>query len=143
MPISVTSSKIRLFADDAIIYKTVKARSDVDILQKDLTSLEKWEKHWRMEFNPSKCYSISFTRLRNPITHIYSLHQTPLEKLLLSAKYLGSHSVGKAIMVRTRNKHSKQSKSCPRNDQKKYKCCSFASQVSSLPDTSASTSGVL
>ena len=56
--------------------------------KKDLTSLEKWEKHWRMEFNPSKCHSISFTRLRNPITHTYSLQQTPLEKLS-SAKYLG------------------------------------------------------
>ena len=41
-----------------------------------------------MEFNRSKCPSISFTRLLNPITHIYSLHQTPLEKLS-SAKYLG------------------------------------------------------
>ena len=81
MPISVSSSKNRLFADDAIIYKTVKARSDVDILQKCITSLEKWEKHRRMEFNPSKCHSISFNRLRNPITHTYSLHQTPLEQL--------------------------------------------------------------
>ena len=80
--------KIRLFADDAIIYKTVKARSDVDILQKVFTSLEKWEKQWQMEFNPSKCHSISFTPLRNPVTHIYSLHQTRLEKLS-SAKYLG------------------------------------------------------
>ena len=88
MPISVTSSNIRLFTDDAIIYKTVKARSDVDILQKDLTSLEKWEKHWRIEFNPSKCHSISFNRLQNPIIHTYSLHQTTLEKLS-SAKYLG------------------------------------------------------
>ena len=88
MPISFTSSKIRLFADDAIIYKTVKARSDVDMLQKDLTSLEKWEKHWRMEFKPSKCHSISFNRLQNPITHTYSVHQTPLEKLS-SAIYLG------------------------------------------------------
>ena len=88
MPLSVTSSKTRLFADNAIIYKTVKARSDVDILQKDLTSLEKWEKHWLMEFNPSTCHSISFTRLRNPTTHTYSLHQTPLEKWS-SAKYLG------------------------------------------------------
>ena len=61
----------------------------------------------------------------------------------LISQIFRSHSVGKAIMVRTRNKPSKQSKSCPRNDQKKYKCCSSASQVSSLPDTSASTSGVL
>ena len=81
MPISVTSSKIRLFADDAIIYKNRQGTERCRHLTKYLASLEKWEKHWRMEFNPSKCHSISFTRLRNPITHTYSLHQTHLEKL--------------------------------------------------------------
>ena len=131
----------RLFADDAIIYKNIKARNDVDILQKDLTLLEKWEKHWRMEFNPSKYNSISFTRLRNPITHTLT-SSDPTRKIIIS-KIFRSHSVGKTIMVRTRNKHCKQSKSCPRNDQKKYKCCSYASQVTSLPDTSTSTSWIL
>ena len=88
MPLSVTSSKIRMFADDAIIYKEIKTPDDAKLLQQDLTALEKWSQQWRMEFNPSKCNSISFTRLRNAITSTYSLHQVSLEKVA-AAKYLG------------------------------------------------------
>ena len=86
-----------------------------------------------MEINPHKCHSISLTRLRNPTTHTYILltSSDPTRKITIS-KIFRSHSVGKALMVRTRNKHSKQSKSCPRNVRKKYKCCSYASQVTTL-----------
>ena len=42
IPLSVTSSKIiRVFADSAMIYKTIKTPNEADILQKDHTSLEK------------------------------------------------------------------------------------------------------
>ena len=88
-----------------------------------------------MEFNPSRCHCISFTRLRNPTTHFLHTHFIRRHSKNYHQQNIRSHSVGKALMVRTRYKHSKQSKSCPRNDQKKYKCCSYASQVTSLPDT--------
>jgi len=88
MPSSVTSSSVRLFADDAIIYKNIKSAHDSALLQQDLHALEQWESDWRMSFNPAKCSSISFTRLRNPIINSYSLHQTTLEHLS-SVKYLG------------------------------------------------------
>ena len=48
-------SKVRLFADDTVIYLIVKSADDCIQLQKDLQSLEKWEKVWKMEFNIAKC----------------------------------------------------------------------------------------
>ena len=88
LPLCATSSQVRLFADDAIIYKKIETQDDCHSLQNDLSALEKWELNWRMEFNPSKCNSMSFTRTRNPFIHTYELHQTKLETVS-TAKYLG------------------------------------------------------
>ena len=40
----VVSSSCRLFVDDCIIYKQINSPTDSNILQDDLTQLEKWEK---------------------------------------------------------------------------------------------------
>ena len=88
LPLCSKSSKIRLFADDAIIYKNIRTEEDFINLQNDLKALEKWEIYWKMEFNPSKCNSMTFTRTRNPLIHTYELHQTQLETVS-NAKYLG------------------------------------------------------
>ena len=39
---SVISSKVRLFADDCLVYREIKSRQDQNDLQKDLNSLESW-----------------------------------------------------------------------------------------------------
>jgi len=87
MPSSV-SSQVRLFADDAIIYRRINTEKDTELLQNDLNSLENWEKTWKMSFNASKCESIIFSRKRSTRVTTYFLHDTPL-KLVTSAKYLG------------------------------------------------------
>ena len=46
-------SEIRLFADDILIYKTIKTPQDHKILQDDLNSLTRWATDWMMEFNIS------------------------------------------------------------------------------------------
>ena len=46
-------SRVRLFADDTVIYLTVRSVRDFRQLQDDLHSLEKWESDWCMEFNAS------------------------------------------------------------------------------------------
>ena len=56
------SSKVRLFADDSIIYKEITTDSDGRDLQNDLEALEMWEKTWGMSFNPSKCHIIHISR---------------------------------------------------------------------------------
>jgi len=43
-----------------------------------------------MEFNPSKCEAITFTRKTRPVKAKYNLHGTTLETVT-SAKYLGVH----------------------------------------------------
>ena len=48
-------TKIRLFADDSLLYRTIKTPKDSAILQKDLETLQIWEKQWKMEFYPGKC----------------------------------------------------------------------------------------
>ena len=72
------SSKVRLFADDAILYREIKSPEDSLSLQKDLDALCEWGKTWQMSFNTTKCH----------IMHVS--HKT---KPLLSEYHMGSHSL--------------------------------------------------
>ena len=83
-------SKIRLFADDIIIYLAVKSVDDCVQLQQDLHNLEIWKSDWKMEFNISKCNVLRFTRRRHPVLHNYKLHGHYLDTVD-STKYLGVH----------------------------------------------------
>ena len=78
-------SKVRLFADDTIIYADSR---DQNQLQEDLLALEKWEHEWCMEFHPKKCHLISFTRKKEPMNTSYMLHGHTLQRVH-SVKYLG------------------------------------------------------
>ena len=44
-------SAIRLFADDILLYRTIKPPNYRRILQEDLNTLTKWADDWTMEFN--------------------------------------------------------------------------------------------
>ena len=46
-----TSSSIRLFADDCILYREVRNEQHCLDLQHDLDKLVAWSKTWGMEFN--------------------------------------------------------------------------------------------
>jgi hypothetical protein len=50
LPDSVTSS-VRLFADDCLLYHTIKQEDNHQALQKDLKNLEEWANKWGMRFN--------------------------------------------------------------------------------------------
>ena len=45
----------RLFADDSLLYRSIKTIDDRKQLQ-DLTTLNKWAETWKMTFHPAKCY---------------------------------------------------------------------------------------
>jgi len=49
------SSKIKLYADDVLLYATIHTEQDCYQLQKDLDSLGKSSDKWKMVFNPQKC----------------------------------------------------------------------------------------
>ena len=55
------TSKVRLFADDTIIYLTIANEDDASTLQEDLNKLGQWENEWCMKFHPDKCNVLRVT----------------------------------------------------------------------------------
>ena len=51
LPEYLTHSKLRLFADDSIIYK-ITCQDDCKKLQSDLDAAARWEADWLMAFHP-------------------------------------------------------------------------------------------
>ena len=88
LPEYLKSSKLRLFADDSIIYKTIKSQKDCDSLQEDLDAAARWESDWLMAFHPDKCSVLTITNRTNPVKHNNLLHNHTLESVS-SAKYPG------------------------------------------------------
>ena len=63
--LSSVSSRVKLFADDSVLYRHIESSADHDKLQQDLLQLEEWAPMWQMNFAPSKCYIMSIT-LKGP-----------------------------------------------------------------------------
>ena len=84
----VVASQIRLFADDALLYRQIDSPLDQNILQSDLDSLFKWSSDWCMEFNPNKCYVLSTILKTKPLKFTYQLAGHNLESVKSSC-YLG------------------------------------------------------
>ena len=81
-------AKVRLFADDTILYSHIESPNDAIQLQDDLKKLETWVSKWQMAFNVDKCYLLSISRKRIRIPTSYTLHEHTLERVS-DAKYLG------------------------------------------------------
>ena len=77
LPDSVTSS-VRLFADDCLLYRTIKQEDDHQALQKDLKNLVEWANKWGMRFNAKKCYTLSINKSS---TRHYELSNHILEEV--------------------------------------------------------------
>ena len=71
-------SNIRLFADDCVLYRTVKSPSDAEILQHDLNTLTSWQDRWLMKFNEKKCYVMRITQSNSPLQFTYKLNNSNL-----------------------------------------------------------------
>lgn len=84
------SSSIRLYADDALLYRSIKTQDDTEALHQDLTNIQEWERKWLMPFNTEKCEVLRISSKRkNIIASIpYSIHGTAL-RTVDEAKYLG------------------------------------------------------
>ena len=75
----------RLFADDCLLHITITTAADMDKLQSDLKTLEKWQDIWQIEFNRSKCFIMCISKQKNPPTREYVFCNTVLN-------YVGKHS---------------------------------------------------
>ena len=84
----VTSSPVRLFADDAVVYRKISSEADNNILQQDLNNLAAWEAKWQMAFHPKKCVVLHITRSQSPSHHSYYLRGCKLNNVD-TATYLG------------------------------------------------------
>ena len=81
-------SKLRLFADDSLLYLAIDCKDDCSRLQKDLDKLVEWASEWQMTFNASKCYVLRITNKNKPVIHKYTMHGQILENVAQNP-YLG------------------------------------------------------
>ena len=82
------NSKIKLFADNAVLYFEVSNVHDVSLFQQDLDTLSCWAVTWQMNFNLVKCNIMSITRSPLKFPAGYKLCNSPLESISFH-KYLG------------------------------------------------------
>ena len=81
-------SRVRLFADDTIVYLTIKSHTSAQSLHEDWHQLELKGKKWSIELNPDKCEVLRIHRKKKPVIFLYTLHDTTL-RTTENTKYLG------------------------------------------------------
>ena len=69
-------SKVRLFADDCLLYRNINTPQDHITLQEDLRRLKDWAKNWGMRRN-----AISILLSRSKSSHMYSLNGVFLKQV--------------------------------------------------------------
>ena len=82
------SSKIKLYADDVLIYNIINSEEDCIKLQNDLNTLNAWAVTWKMYFNPTKCEFLRVTNKKNIIKFQYFIQNNIIQEVQ-QAKYLG------------------------------------------------------
>ena len=87
LPVAVSSQTL-LFADDCNLYRPIRHFSDCETIQNDLDKLAQWEQQWGMQFQRSKCSSMSVTRSKTPFKCNYILKGHTVESVE-TAKNLG------------------------------------------------------
>ena len=82
-------SKIKLYADDVLLYNTIHSQEDCHNLQQDLNLLEEWATKWKMSFNLQKM-NVNFLGSSTKNTQFFSqyLIQNEIIREVTYAKYL-------------------------------------------------------
>lgn len=62
---SGVDSPVHLFADDSILFRSIKSDDDILALQRDLVTLNEWSSHWLLKFNASKSQQITIRQGTN------------------------------------------------------------------------------
>ena len=62
-------TSIRLFADDAILYRPINTLADCQLLQNQLCRVTRWAEEWQLVFNTNKCTATSMSPARTQFTH--------------------------------------------------------------------------
>ena len=72
----IVSSMMKLFADDAKIFRAIASADDINILQEDINKLLKWSVDWQLPLNVSKCKCMHYGNKN--LNHSYTMGDTPL-----------------------------------------------------------------
>lgn len=80
--------KIKLFADDCILYQEVNTPDDQELLNSALDKLHIWCERWQMCINTTKTVSMTISRKKAPLTFQYSINGRCLSSVN-RYKYLG------------------------------------------------------
>ena len=70
---------LKLFANDAKRYSTIRSEDDVISLQNDINNLVEWSMLWQLPFNVERCICIPIGRDKNH--HSYQINQHMLENI--------------------------------------------------------------
>ena len=81
-------SSIKLYADDALVYRRIHSETDQNNLQEDLHRLAQWAATWQMSFNVQKCMYLRITNKLHPYVYDYYMNDLHIQQVE-HAKYLG------------------------------------------------------
>ena len=81
---SSVKSRLRLFANDCILYSEMREVQDCWALQDDLEQLSLWSNTWQLNFNVKKCYQLGITCKKIPTMFQYSLAGQSISSLFPS-----------------------------------------------------------
>lgn len=83
-------TKLRLFADDCVVYSAIRSPKDSDDLQRDLNTISSWCEKSLMPLNLTKCKLLSFTRKKSLTSFPYKINSVLVDRTP-TYKYLGVH----------------------------------------------------
>lgn len=86
--VETVNVKIRLFADDCMIYSEIKGIGDQVALNISLNSVAQWCREWQMVVNSEKTVVMNISRKKNKLLFPYSLDGVTL-RTATQYKYLG------------------------------------------------------
>ena len=72
-------SKVRMYADDTLVYNVINSTDDCIQLPNDLLLLERWASIWQMQFNPSKCEFLAVTNKTSTPSITYHINEIPIK----------------------------------------------------------------
>ena len=108
----VEHSRIRLFADDCLLFRKVNNENESKKLQHDLYAVGKWASEWQMKFNVGKCYRLQISGKKTSCPYLYSLNDEILDSIQ-HHPYLGVEFDKDLKWGNSRRKSCQQRKSIP------------------------------
>lgn len=78
---SALSCNVLMYADDLKLFSSIRTLLDCKHLQSNLNVISDWCVSNKLRLNVSKCFTMSFYRINNPILFQYKLDQMNLERV--------------------------------------------------------------